>query len=140
MTTKSKLSALLVTAGLAIAGLIQSANAAGVGFNDATPAAPVGGNPGTTRGQQRLNAFAHAASIWGAELNSTVDIRILARMTPLSCSATSAVLGSAGPRFVDRDFPGAPVAGHWYHIALANKLAGTDLVILMNLPTDRPPV
>ena len=144
MTTKSKLSALLVTAGLAIAGLIQSANAAniilinanvaGVGFNDATPAAPVGGNPGTTRGQQRLNAFAHAASIWGAELDSSVDIRILARMTPLSCSATSAVLGSAGPRFVDRDFAGAPVAGHWYHLALANKLAGTDLVTAADDP------
>ena len=40
-------------------------NAAGVGFNDPTPAAPIGGNPGTTVGEQRLNAFRHAAEIWG---------------------------------------------------------------------------
>ncbi|MGL5005677.1 MAG: PA domain-containing protein, partial [Casimicrobium sp.] len=29
----------------------------GVGFNDPRPAAPVGGNPGTTVGEQRLNAM-----------------------------------------------------------------------------------
>src|SRR5262249_25857317 len=34
------------------------------GFNDPTPAAPVGGNPGTTIGQQRLIAFQFAADIW----------------------------------------------------------------------------
>ena len=138
MTAKRKLASLLAAAGLALAGFAQSAsavniiivngNAPGVGFNDNTPATPVGGNPGTTLGQQRLNAFAYAASIWGAQLQSAVDVRIFARMTPLSCSATSAVLGSAGPRFVFRDFPGAPEAGHWYHIALANKLYGADLL------------
>ena len=37
----------------------------GVGFNDPTPAAPVGGNAGTTLGQQRLNVFQAAAAIWG---------------------------------------------------------------------------
>lgn len=35
----------------------------GEGFNDPAPAAPVGGNPGTTKGQQRLNAFNYAAGI-----------------------------------------------------------------------------
>ena len=144
MITKRKIYSLLAAAGLALGGFAQSAsaaniiivnaNAAGVGFNDPTPAVPVGGNPGLTRGQQRLNAFAQAASIWGAQLDSTVDIRILARMTPLSCTATSAVLGSAGPRFVDVDFPGAPVPGHFYHLALANKLAGTDLVTAADDP------
>ena len=138
MTAKRKLASLLAAAGLALAGFAQSAsavniiivngNAPGVGFNDNTPATPVGGNPGTTLGQQRLNAFAYAASIWGAQLQSAADVRIFARMTPLSCSATSAVLGSAGPRAVFRDFPGAPEAGHWYHIALANKLYGADLL------------
>ena len=42
---------------------------AGVGFNDPTPAVPVGGNAGTTLGQQRLNAFQSAANIWGATLD-----------------------------------------------------------------------
>ena len=37
------------------------------------------------------------------------------------------MLGSAGPIEVFRDFPGEEVAGTWYHVALANKLAGSDL-------------
>ena len=119
-------SALASTAFAAATITIVNVNAPGVGFNDPTPAVPVGGNPGTTLGQQRLNAFQYAASIWGAELDSSVVIRIQASMVPLSCTATSAVLGSAGPTFVDLDFPGAPLAGHLYHIALANKLAGSD--------------
>jgi len=106
--------------------VIFNGNAAGVGFNDPTPAAPVGGNPGTTLGQQRLNAFAYAASVWGAELQSDVDVNVLATMEPLTCSATSAVLGSAGPTTVIRDF--GAVAGHWYHVALANKLIGEDVI------------
>lgn len=113
---------------------IVNGNAAGVGFNDPTPAAPVGGNPGTTLGQQRLNAFQYAASIWGQALDSSVEIRVLATFEPLACTATGATLGSAGPRFVDSDFAGAPVAGTWYHIALANKLAGTDLVTAADDP------
>ena len=36
---------------------IVNMDGAGEGFNDPTPAAPVGGNPGTTIGQQRLNRF-----------------------------------------------------------------------------------
>jgi hypothetical protein len=107
--------------------IIYNGNAPGVGFNDTTPAAPVGGNPGVTLGQQRLNAFAFAASIWGQQLQSKVDIAIFAVMEPLPCSANSAVLGAAGPTSVFRDFDGAPVRGHWYHVALANKLAGEDL-------------
>ena len=79
------------------------------GFNDTTPAAPVGGNPGTTVGQQRLNVFQEAANIWGGLLPSTVTIRVLAQFDPQTCTSTSAVLGSAGPISVDRDFPGANV-------------------------------
>jgi hypothetical protein len=104
--------------------VIVNINAPGVGFNDPTPAAPVGGNSGTTLGQQRLIAFQHAADIWGARLDSNVPIRIRAQFTPLGAG----VLGSAGPVSVVRDFPNAPLAGTWYHVALANKLAGVDLL------------
>jgi len=107
--------------------VIDNIDPAGVGFNDPTPVAPVGGNPGTTRGQQRLNVFNRAAAIWGAALQSNVTIVVQATMTPLTCSPTSGVLGRAGPLFVIRDFPNAPVAGTWYHVALANSLAGVDL-------------
>jgi len=107
--------------------VIVNQNAAGVGFNDPTPATPVGGNPGTTLGQQRLNAFQRAADIWGATLTSNVTIRIGASFVPLSCTASSAVLGSAGAYEIWSDFPNAPRANTWYPSALASKLAGTDV-------------
>lgn len=103
--------------------VIVNLNAPGVGFNDPTPATPVGGNTGTTLGQQRLIAFQHAASIWGARLDSSVPIRVRAQFTSLGAG----ILGSAGPISVWRDFPNAPLPGTWYHVALANKLAGVDL-------------
>lgn len=103
--------------------VIVNINAAGVGFNDPTPRTPVGGNPGTTLGQQRLLAFEHAAAIWSARLDSNVPIRIRAQFVPLGAG----VLGSAGPVSVARNFPGALLPNTWYHIALANKLAGVDL-------------
>jgi PA domain-containing protein len=105
---------------------IVNKNAPGVGFNDPTAAAPVGGNAGTTLGQQRLNAFQFAAGVWGAKLDSKVEIKIFATFEPLACTATAATLGSAGARFIEADFPNAQVAGTWYHDALANKQAGVD--------------
>lgn len=104
--------------------VIVNINAPGVGFNDPTPAAPVGGNAGTTLGEQRLIAFEYATSIWAARLDSDVPIRIRAQFTPLAAG----VLGSAGPVSVVRDFPNAPLPGTWYHVALGNKLAGEDLI------------
>src|SRR5258706_1251268 len=50
--------------------VVQSGDAAGVGLNDTTPANPVGGNSGTTLGQQRLIALQAAANKWGATLDS----------------------------------------------------------------------
>ncbi|RQP25680.1 PA domain-containing protein [Piscinibacter terrae] len=107
--------------------VILNMNAAGEGFNDPTPAAPVGGNPGTTLGQQRLNAFQAAADIWGATLTSSQTITIRASFEPLTCTASSAVLGSAGAWNIWRDFAGAGKPNTWYPQALANKLSGTNL-------------
>ncbi|UCH83038.1 MAG: choice-of-anchor D domain-containing protein, partial [Candidatus Latescibacterota bacterium] len=99
----------------------------GEGFNDPTPVSPVGGNPGTTLGQQRLNCFIRAGEIWGAILQSNVTVSIDANMDPMFCNATSAVLGSAGPNTVHRNHSGAPLASTWYVQAEANSHAGTDL-------------
>lgn len=107
---------------------IVNTNVPGIGFNDPTPAAPVGGNAGTTVGEQRLIAFQFAADLWGATLDSAVEIRIAASFVPLTCTASSAVLGSAGAIQIIRDFPGAIYPATWYHIALANKLAFQDLI------------
>lgn len=105
---------------------VVNQNAPGVGFNDPTPALPVGGNPGTTLGEQRLNAFRFAADIWAAHLVSEVPIRIGAAFLPLDCNATGAVLGAAGANQVVANFPNAPIIGPWYPTALAAKLAGVD--------------
>jgi PA domain-containing protein len=105
---------------------IQNADTAGVGFNDPTPATPVGGNSGTTVGQQRLIAFQAAANIWGAALNSAPTIVIRANWAPLTCTASSGTLGSAGNAGnIWRDFPGA-VPGFWYGNALANAISSSD--------------
>jgi hypothetical protein len=99
-------------------------NAPGVGFNEVTPAAPVGGNPGTTLGAQRLNVFQAAARIWEDKLKPKHDILVLADFRALGAN----VLGSAGAIQVFRDFPGAELPGTWYPVALASQLAGEDLV------------
>ncbi len=106
---------------------IVNVDGAGEGFNDPTAAAPVGGNPGVTIGQQRLNVFQEAANIWGALLPSAVEIRVQAQFNAQTCGPTSGVLGSAGPLQVFRDFAGAELPATWYHVALANKLNGADL-------------
>jgi hypothetical protein len=108
--------------------VINNLDGAGEGFNDPTPVAPVGGNNGTTLGQQRLNLFQKAAEIWGAAIKSAVPIIIQAQFNPLSCNASSGVLGSAGTTYIVNDFTGAPEPNTWYHIALANAIAGVDLV------------
>jgi hypothetical protein len=106
--------------------VIQNVDGPGEGFNDPTPVAPVGGNPGTTVGQQRLNVFTKAGQIWDAILQSPVTIVVMASFDPLPCSPTSGVLGGAGPDVVDSDFPGAGFAGTWYAGAEADRLAGID--------------
>jgi hypothetical protein len=102
--------------------IVVNGNLPGIGFNDPTPAAPIGGNPGTTLGEQRMNVFQFAADTWTAVLNPSVDIYVWARFVPLAAG----VLGSAGPISVERGFPGAEYPELWYHEALANHLRGSD--------------
>ena len=113
--------------------VIVNGNAVGVGFNDPTPRAPLGGNPGTTLGQQRLIAFQRAADIWGSEIDSPVVIRILATFEAQTCTPTQATLGSAGSRFLYANFPAVglypgPVLPDTLHGgAIADKRAGFEL-------------
>lgn len=98
-----------------------------LGFSDPTPAAPVGGNPGTTVGEQRLEAYKAAAEIWQDTLGIDVPLVLQATFVPLSCDATSGVLGAAGALTIFRDFPGPSFPNTWYGAALANELSGFDL-------------
>lgn len=106
--------------------VIINNDAPGVGFNDTTPVAPVGNNPETTLGAQRLFAVQFVTDTWGALLESPVTIEVRTQWVDLPCTQNSAVLGSAGPLGVNRDFPNVPVSNTWYPIALANSLAGSD--------------
>jgi len=97
------------------------------GFNDIKPAAPVGGNPGTTLGAQRLFLFNHAAAAWSLRLEGDVPVVVKAGFQSLGGDQFSATLGSARPTTVERDFPGAPKFLTWYVSPLGNQLAGEDL-------------
>jgi uncharacterized protein DUF4214 len=113
--------------GQATIEILNDVDAPGFGFNDNTPVAPVGGNNGTTLGQQRLNAFQAAANIWGATLTSVPKITIRASWdSTMPCTATSGTLGSAAPVTLRQNFANAPFTGTWYPTALGNALSGVD--------------
>jgi hypothetical protein len=102
-------------------------------FDDA-PVAAIGGNSGTTRGEQRRNAFNHAIS--QLSLDTTSPIRVLACWKDLGGDAGSATLASAGPTYINRDDglnssrssnqPFLPKAYTWYSAAGTAQLAGND--------------
>jgi hypothetical protein len=105
---------------------IKSRDPAGIGFNDPTPVAPVGGNPGTTLGEQRWNVYKYVAGIWEQALQSNATITVSAGWEALACNSNQAVLGSAGAWNIWYDFAGGKPKT-WYPQALANKLAGVNL-------------
>jgi hypothetical protein len=117
--------AVLSSPALAANIILNNVDAPGVGFNDPTPAAPVGGNAGTTVGQQRLIAYQRALQLWGRTLRSPVTIVVRGSFARLDCAR--GVLASAGALQIFSDFPGATLPRHWYGAALANSLAGQDL-------------
>jgi hypothetical protein len=116
----------------------------GEGFNDPAPAAPVGGNTGTTRGAQRLIAFQHAADLWGATLDTPVTVIVRASFDPLGAN----VLGSAGTTSVFANlqglgpgfYPGTEFADTWYGSALADKRVGVDVAQLFGSPAGTPDI
>ena len=70
-------------------------------WNDSTPRTPVGGNTGTTLGQQRRNAMLEAARLLTNELQPSVPIRINACWQDLGPASGNAnegyTLAQAGP-------------------------------------------
>ena len=100
----------------------------GQGLNDPTPVPPVGINTGTTLGEQRLNVMRYVAEIWGATLDSDVEITVGTSFQPLLCDATRAVLAATGGRIVrSSNPPPGMFANTWYPTSLGSRLAGTDL-------------
>ena len=130
---KPRLLAALVAASLFAPVAAQAAivpvnqDPAGVGLNDPTARAPEGGNPGTTVGDQRKIVYQFAADLWGSILTTNQDVKVGASFAALTCTSTSATLGSAFATWIDWNFPNAPLADTLYHSALANQIAGTNL-------------
>ncbi len=105
---------------------IDYSEPSGLGFNSDEPAQPVGGNPGTTLGEQRRVVLELVAQIWGNIVLGPQVIRIRAVYPSLTCNASSAVLGSASTQSIFSDFPGAPLADTWYVSALADALSDSN--------------
>ena len=76
--------------------VINNVDPAGVGFNDNTPALPVGGNIGVTVGEQRLIAYRYALDLWGARLESGPAVVVQGSFAGLPCNAGGGVLAQAG--------------------------------------------
>jgi len=119
--------AFVVDSSAAATLVLNNVDPPGIGLNDPTPVDPVGGNPGTTLGEQREIVLRFAADLWGNLLESDADIVVQASFRSLPCSGGSALLASSGAVRALADFPGAAFASTWYPPALANKLAGYDL-------------
>ncbi len=100
------------------------------GFDDTTPVSPVGGNTGTTIGEQRSIVFAQAATIWASIVQPAADVTIDVEFTALTpCEPDLGPVGSAGPQYIDRDWTTptpVPLPGTWYPMALAQHLRNVD--------------
>jgi hypothetical protein len=107
---------------------IQYLDAAGTGFLDTTPVTPVGGNPGTTLGEQRRIALQYAAQRWADQIQGTISMKIRASWystndnTLASCSSLNYFRDPTHSEL----FPLENVA---YPAVLADQLAGEDLAI-----------
>lgn len=119
--------------------VINNVDLPGVGFNDPTPATPVGGNIGITVGEQRLIAYQFALDLWGARLNSEPTIVVQGSFAGLNCDATGGTLAQAGALQIFADFANAPLPGTLYGAALANSIAGEDIFAeMMGIPPGEP--
>jgi len=101
------------------------------GFNStAAPAADSGCNAGETLGTCRRRALEFVAAYWGSLLQSNVPIVANVSMPQVAadCGNRPPYYGAAGPGYLIASVPDAPNADTLYPAALANALAGVDLV------------
>lgn len=125
-------SALPASAWSAVLGTFNVPDAAGAGFNDMTAVTPVGGNMGTTLGDQRRNAVRHALELFAGRLESAVPLTVYATFaSTVLCTKNNATLAMAGYGHAFL-IPGAtpdahPLTDVLYPAALADRLAGLEL-------------
>ncbi|HCK93713.1 MAG TPA: hypothetical protein DHW71_12020 [Gammaproteobacteria bacterium] len=107
--------------------IIEYEDAQGYGFYDTTPVSPIGGNTGTTFGEQRRIAFEKAIETYEHSFTSNIPIHVQAHFANNGGTTYSAVLASAGPEWFLFNFRNAPLQNIAYPSALANKISGLDL-------------
>lgn len=100
-------------------------------WTDSTAVAPVGGNPGTTLGQQRQNALMYAVQQITTALQPPVPVTIRACWDHLGGTATRAVIANAAPVtfLVDEPYYGGYVLPRrytWYSITEAVRQGGVQ--------------
>lgn len=99
-------------------------------WSDATAASAVGGNPGTTLGDQRKNALQYAVQQLAQQLNSPVPITVHACWAHLGGTATRATLAHASSTslaFTDTSFPMPWLEKRytWYSNTQIARMGGT---------------
>jgi len=101
---KSTIFSLLLSSSMGIAQAdmtinVKYAPSTDEAFNDATPAKPVPGNPGTTLGEQRQLAFNYAMDIISQSLNSVAPIKVRLKTLDIPSNEFGTILAGAGPLF-----------------------------------------
>ncbi len=100
----------------------------GEGFDDPTFAFPVGGNPGTTVGEQRSNLMAHAATLFTADFSPNIDIPVAVSFSDvLPCDPDSILASVTGATQLLEGMPEAEFSNTWYPIALGKNMQGIEL-------------
>ena len=110
-------------------------------WTDATPATPVGGNNGTTLGQQRKNALIYATQQLVQQLQIPITVNAHACGAHLAGDSNSAILAHAGPAGYFIDEPKFPIGAlpkkyTWYPAAAIGRLNGTSLCGFAGGPCD----
>lgn len=110
-------------------------------WTDPTPAAPIGGNTGTTLGQQRKNALAYATNELVTQLGIPVVLSVQACGAHLGGDDNSATLAHAGATsffYADPQYPSnaLPRKYTWYPSTAAVRLNGSSMCGFAGGPCD----
>ena len=110
-------------------------------WTDTTAATPVGGNPGTTLGDQRKNALTYASQQLVSQLGIQVPLIVHACGAHLGGDSKSAELAHAGPTTFTFDAADSPTnflpkKYTWYPAVLLARLNGSSLCNATGGPCD----
>ncbi|MGA9334850.1 MAG: hypothetical protein WBV39_11290, partial [Rudaea sp.] len=110
-------------------------------WTDPTKAMPIGGNPGTTLGEQRMNAVKYATNELSTQLHIPIPIAVHACGAHLGGDQDSAILAHASPNSYFFDSPEYPINSlarkyTWYPGTVAARLNGTSMCGFAGGPCD----